>query len=876
MNLVRRTAIAILCCTTIPAAAADPTPPALRLGDAAAPVSYEAHLAIDPRQDAFSADIRIAVTFNRAAPVLWLNASALTVESAEVEQAGRTVAVTAIPGGEDFVGLVPREGAFEPGPAVVSIRYRGGLDATTRRGAYRQDEAGEWYVITQFEAISARFAFPCFDEPGWKTPWRLTIDAPASDVVVSNTTEESAAEAPGRSGWRRHVFATTKPLPTYLVAFAVGPFDVVDGGTAGSRHVPLRYFTPKGRAAEARYAREVTPRIVSLLEDYFGIPYPFDKLDSVSVPQGGGAMENAGMITYNTRFLLARAREETDANHRSYVSIAAHEIAHHWFGDYVTLAWWDDIWLNEAFATWMAEKILFEFRPAWDNGLQHATQRRRAVDADRLDSARRVKNPVTAKGEIRTAFDRITYDKGGEVLAMFESAIGPELFRKGVHEFLASHAYGSATSGEFYAAIAKASGRPDAVAAFTAFIEQPGVPLVEATLECGAGHAVLDLSQHRLRPTGSKAADLLWKTPACFRYESSGKPAKQCVDVDASLRKAALSGSSCPAWIVGNADGRGHYLVRYDPRLAKRAVDHFGSIPAHEAVAFLDDTELLARSGLVGLEEALARAEAGFAHRAPVVQDAAVYLMLGLRDAWLTPGELEEKRRIVATRAAPIAARLGWNERAGEAADVRHLRTVLLPFVADSQEGAAMRSEARALALRWIADRNALSSDMSGPVLVTAARFADEATFDALEQALVSVRDQRDRGEILRALAKTRDAKLRERAFAASFMRKDGADVLNGSHVFDLLEFAMFDDASRAAAFAYLRANYEPLAAKMPKDTAAYLMRSLSGLCTSRERDAFRDFFAPRAPQFLGGDLAYRQTLEAIDLCVAARGGERA
>jgi alanyl aminopeptidase len=849
-------------------------PPQLRLGDAATPVSYEARLGIDPRESSFTGAMRIELRFNRAAPVLWLNASALTVESAEIEQGTRRIAVKVIPGGEDFVGFAPEDGNFDAGPAVATIRYRGVIDSVTKRGVYRQSEAGEWYVITQFEAISARFAFPCFDEPGWKTPWRLTIDAPSSNVVTSNTPEMSASDIAAMPGWRRHAFMTTKPLPTYLVALAVGPFDVVDGGTAGANKVPLRYFTPKGRASEARYAREVTPKVVALLEDYFGIPYPFEKLDSVSVPQGGGAMENAGMITYNTRFLLSRPYEETDANKRSYVSISAHEIAHHWFGDYVTLAWWDDIWLNEAFATWMAEKVLFEFNPAWDNGLTHASHRRRALTSDRLASARRVKNPVNGKGDIRAAFDGITYDKGGEVLAMFESSLTPEKFRQGVHAFLLSHAYGSATSGEFFAAIAAASGRKDTVESFAAFIEQPGIPLVEATLKCGAGKAILQVSQGRLRPVGSTAADEKWSTPACFSYSVGARSHTQCAEVkNAPAAEIALETKSCPGWLVGNAGGRGHYVVRYDKDLAARTRKEFAAVPIQEAVALLDDTALLARAGLLSMDEALAWADAALRHRSPVVQLSAVQLLHAERDEWLTAPQLRDKRRIVSQRVVPLARRTGWIEKAGESEDVRLLRVVLLPFAADSEAGAALRPEARSLAFKWLGNRKDVAANMAGPALDTAARFADEATYARLEAAIVAIQDQRDRRTLLDAIAKVREPAQRERALAIAFMKKDGAEVLNGGQAHDLVTLAAADDANRAAAFAYVTANFDAIAAKIPRDSESSLVQSFAGLCTPAERDALRAFFAPRAASFLGGELAFRQTMEAVDLCVAARAG---
>src|SRR5207237_3271145 len=410
---------------------ATPQPPAFRLGDTATPLEYALELAIDPRAAEFSGEARIAMRINRYASVLWLNATGLTIESVRIEQENRTLPVAVVRGGEDFVGLAARGPHFAPGIALATIRYHAAYETVGSQGLFRQEDRGDSYVLSQFEPLYARRAFPCFDEPGWKTPWRLTIDAPADDVVVSNTPQLNAAPAPGRRGWTRHEFAPTRPLPTYLVALAVGPFEVVDGGTAGANKTRLRYLALKGRAAETKWAAEVTPRLLELLEEYFGIPYPFEKLDALAIPQTVffGAMENVGLITYASQLLLATPREETREFRRRYASIAAHEMAHMWFGNLVTLAWWDDAWLNEAFATWMADKVLARLRPEWSSGWWVHYARGRALELDRLASARRIHNPVLEKNDIPDAFDDITYLKGAAVLSMFENWFGPESFR---------------------------------------------------------------------------------------------------------------------------------------------------------------------------------------------------------------------------------------------------------------------------------------------------------------------------------------------------------------------------------------------------------------------------------------------------------------
>jgi alanyl aminopeptidase len=664
-------------------------------------------------------------------------------------------------------------------------------------------------------------------------------------------------------------------MPTYLVALAVGPFDVVSGGTAGARNTPLRYYAPKGRGAEMRFVKESTPRLVELLEDYFGTPYPYEKLDTVSIPKtvGFGAMENAGMITYSSELVLARPHEETLRFKRRYASSGIHEIAHQWFGNLVTMAWWDDVWLNEAFATWMTHKLLPAYRAEYETGWRRGHGRRYAIESDRLASARRVRNPIVGANDVYGAFDGITYQKGAEVLSMFEAWLGPDRFRQGVRDYLARHAWGNATSTDFFRAVGEASGRSkSAMAAFEGFVEQPGLPLIDMSLRC-EGAPSLEVSQQRFRAKGSTAPDMRWTTPACFRYRADGALQVQCEEISNERRTFALAKArACPDWVVGNAGGSGHWVARYDAALARRNSEHVADVPENEAMALASDTSVLVGSGLIPMEDALQLADALLRHPSISVKHGGVELLEKQRDDLLTPAQLKTRHEILARRIQPLARELGWIERADDRDEVRELRVALLPSAARSEGGEALRPQARELALRWIANRESVAAMMVRPILDTAARFADDATYARLEDAMIAAKSSREREDLRRALPKVRNPGSRDRALALALRKARAEDLVDGRDAYDLVEEGLEDEANRGAAFAYVRANWDALVAKLPAETPGHLTTALGPMCTREERAAFADFFKDRAARFQGGPKNYEQTLESIDICIAARG----
>jgi cytosol alanyl aminopeptidase len=859
----------ILCvtgCAQIPLQPSTP-PPAFRLGDAATPLSYAARLVIDPARDDFDGEISIDVRINNATKILWLNATEISVQSARIELPSGSIALKPLTGGDDFVGL-QADATMPVGNAKIIIQYRGKFEPLATYGLFKQKSGDDWYVVSQFESTDARRAFPCFDEPGWKTPWQVTLDVPAGLVAVSNTPQLSEVNLP--NNWKRLSFAPTPPLPAYLIAMAVGPFDVVDGGTAGMKKTPLRYLAPKGRGAELRYAKAVTPRLVELLEEYFGSAYPYDKLDSVVIPQtvGFGAMENVGMITYAERLFLAKAHEESDSFKQNYVSDAAHEISHQWFGDLVTMKWWDDVWLNEAFAEWLgSNKITYLFNPEWDDGWSRAQQRQHAVDSDRLASTRRIRNPVVKKDDIDAAFDNITYLKGAAVLEMFEASMKPERFREGVRLHMQNHANGNATMEDFVGALSEASGDKNLISAFTGFIKQPGVPLIDATLECNAAPTLV-LQQSRLKPAGSKVAAVeSWNTPVCFSFSANSNTQSQCANIPNGTTRIALNNvKACPDWLMGNAQGVGYYVTRYDGPLRERLKQNAARLPAPETIAMLSDTSMMIESGLMPVDEALALVAAQVNHADVVVQQAALELLKNIHVEWLNPTQQQAYTQLLREQVVPMAKRLTWLDQADDNERIRRLRATALALAADRGEDADLRTQATALARSWMAKRDAVPAGMVNSILATAGKFADVGLVDAMEQELLKIEDSGDRHKLLDLLAYVREPALRQRALALALH-----DKVNGRETVILLQQALQQDLNRAASFTYIQKNFDPLVAKVPPHQAAHFMRGLERMCSKGERDEFVDFFKTRSSKFDGGPLIYTQSLEKIELCIAAR-----
>ena len=527
------------------------------LSNDAVPRKETVELTIDPARETFEGSVSIDVELRAPISIVWLNAKNLTIGSAVVAQGETVRPAKVIPSSDERVGI--DGGQPLTGAVTIRIAYQGRLDDKALSGPYRRKVEGEWYAYTTFAPIEARRAFPCFDEPRFKTPWDISIRVKREHKAFSNGREISETEEP--NGWKLVEFATTEPVPAEMVAFAVGPFDIFDGGVAG-HGTSVRVITAKGHAAEGHAAAQATAAILPRLEAYTGVPYAFGKLDHLALPVGAfGAVENPGLITYRTRNLLIPPNQETAVFTRALRSLQAHEIGHQWFGNLVTQATWNDVWLSEGFATWISAKMMDQEEPPERAHLAAIAARERMMVVDNPARSRPVRIAINSRQTARDVYNRVVYEKGAAILLMLEGWLGEDHFRDGLRAYLKEHQFGNATTDDLAAALGAAGGNDPSRVLHT-FLSATGVPELRGQLLCERDSAP------RLRVMKSSPGSV----PVCWRAD---RVASSCTVLEGPSTEIALpTGTACPAWFYLNSGGTGYYRTRWTqaPLRALRAL----------------------------------------------------------------------------------------------------------------------------------------------------------------------------------------------------------------------------------------------------------------------------------------------------------------
>ncbi len=840
-----------------------PAPPKFRLpGDVVAPLRYAVDLTVIPDGDTFTGAVDIQLNFKKSATALWLNAEKLKMKEATLTAGGATVPLKVVPMDKDYVGFAFAS-PVGPGQAKLHVSYQGEISRKDMSGIFQVKDGVEWYIYSQFEEIGARQAFPCFDEPGYKVPWQLTLHVKKDQVALSNT--PIVSETDSSDGMKTVKFAETPPLPSYLVALTVGHLDFIDAGTAGKKNTRVRIVVPHGRGGEAKYSAETTPTIVNLLEDYFGIPYPYDKLDEVAIPLAGYAMEHPGLVTYGASIILVKPEEQNPGHQRLWSSVAAHELAHQWFGDLVTTAWWDDIWLNEGFASWMANKIVNRYHPEWHMDIAELNSYQRAMENDSLVSARRVRQPIQSNDDIANAFDSITYNKGSALLNMFENYMGDSRFREGVRRYLAKYASKNATSADFLGSLAE--GDASIPSAFSSFLDQPGVPLVTAGLDCQGTEPQLHLAQERFLPLGSEGGVAeLWKVPVCVRYPAGLEERRQCTLFEHSSALMALpNATGCPGWVQANFGADGYYRVLYQGDLLSDLLKNDArALTLPEKVALIGDISALTGNGKIPLGQALALTPRLARDPARQVVTKTIVVTTALQNNLVSPELLPQYHLYLEDLYGSRARALGWRDRPGESDDDRLLRPLVMSTMANQAEDPESIVQAKTLALAWLDDRKAVDPDMVSSVMFAAARHGDQVLFDRLRGAAKQEKDEDILNTLLLALGSFPEPAIAKKALPIVL-----TDEFDSRQSVDILFRVAQSPKTRDVAYDFVKQNWDTLIAKLPTDFGAFLPDVAGGYCDEAHRQDAAGFFEGRSTKYSGGPRNLAQILERIDLCVA-------
>jgi alanyl aminopeptidase len=877
--------------TAASSAVIDEAPANARLPRGVEPTAQRLELELDPTQERYRGRVIIDISLDRPRQTIWLNARELDVDSAVVV-AGDTMQAARFEITDPVEGFarLDVDTAIPAGTARLelsfSTRFRSDLE-----GLYRVSFEDRWYVFSQFEALSARQAFPCFDEPAFKIPFTVSVKHASGDRVVANTRRvRQEVHGDGITVF----FAETKPLPTYLLAFVVGPIDIVQGrvlppSAIRDHALSLRGLAPRGQGHLLTTSLERTAAVVLDQEQAFGLPYPYDKLDIVAVPDfGSGAMENAGLVTFRDTLLYVDDTSGISVQ-KANLSVIAHELAHQWFGNLVTMGFWDDLWLNEAFATWMASRTVERVRPDFDGAFELRETSAWAMGEDSLTSARQIREPIRNRGDINNAFDGITYSKGAAVIAMFEEWIdrerGQGTFLRGVSAYLNAHRHGTGTTADFLASVSQAAGF-DVAGPFSTFLDQPGVPLVSVGCSVRNGRAGVDVAIERFLPIGSTGtAAARFALPVCVRpLDGTATDTTICQLIDRAGR-IDLQRDRCPTALHGNADGAGYYRFTTSGPAMTAMSRALSTMTAGERLAFgqalvtsferasIPFDELLTASVPLALDDELSVA------RTPWT------LLRFARDHILDEASRARIHARVARVYQPAFDRLGLVDRSSDTPRDRERRAFIAGVLIQSDPAFARRLAT--LGRSWLKDRRERAADLeradgstsrpsaSPPLLakdlipqaigaIVLVEVKDDAAFSALLSEAKAERDPRVRGYILNALASTQEAALHHRA---ADLLVDDALRVNEKAV--ALWIQGGQPQTSAAMFATVQARFDEFAGELPEDWRSSFPAAASGLCSDPEADAVNAFFGPKVQTTPGLDRSLAQTVEEIRLCAA-------
>ena len=831
---------------------------AQRLSGMVTPERYTLWFAPDLQKDTFRGRETIQVALKASATAITLHAAEIEFGEVTIAAAGRTqtarVTLDATAETATFTVTQP----IPAGPATIQIAYTGLLNDKLR-GFYRSQANGRKYAVTQMEPTDARRAFPSFDEPTYKATFDITLMIDAGDTAISNGAQ--IADTPGpEPGKHTLTFAPTAKMSTYLVAMIVGDFVCREGGADGT---PIRICSTPDKQALTEFALEAAEQQLQFFNSYTGIKYPFGKLDIIAVPDfAAGAMENTGAVTFRERLLLVDPERASLGTRKGVAGIIAHEIAHMWFGNLVTMKWWDDIWLNEGFATWMANKPLAVWRPEWKVELDEAEETQTALSLDALRSTRSIRTIVETPEQINEVFDPIAYEKTSAVLRMLEAYVGAEEFRKAVSSYLTKYSYGNAAGEDFWNEITRVTGKPvDKI--MSSYVAQAGVPALSLRARCMGNSTAITATQGRFvgMPGGPAPAAQTWTFPACMKAVPGGTP--QCEVVD--RREQTLTLQGCSANVFANAGSLGYYFSEYTPDAARAlAPAARTALTPVERLGFLGDEWWMVRSGRHDIGVYLELGAALATDDTAAVIDS-IASRLSLTGGYVVPAPQQSRFQAwVRGRFGPTLQSLGLPGSPRDDDERQSRRASLLELVGVVGNDVEVQGRARALAQKYVADRASLPGTLAPTVLRVGAVSGDASLYNQYVAQLAALAaEPEEYYRFFNALPWFRDPALTRRTLDFSI-----SPAVRTQDTGTLIAGLIARPWAREAAWEFTKSNWPTLTQKLGTfQGLPTIIGALSAFCSTAKAAEIREFFAKNPVP--SADRTLQQSIERIEGCAS-------
>jgi aminopeptidase N/puromycin-sensitive aminopeptidase len=828
---------------------------AQRLPEVAVPENYKLSFTPDLDKATFEGDETISIRVLKSTSEITLNAADIDFHEVTITSGGAMQKASGTYDKEKEMVVLTVAKSLPAGPATIHITYAGILNSEMRGFYLGKDEQGRKYAATQFESTDARRAFPSFDEPAYKATFDISTVADNGQVAISNAKVISDTPGPGD----RHTvhFATSPKMSSYLAALVVGNFEYIEGEADG---IPIRVYTTPGKKEMGKFALETAEHVLSYYDKYFSIKYPYGKLDLVGIPDfSAGAMENAGCITFREVLLEIDEKQGSVDLKKTIASVVAHEMAHQWFGDLVTMKWWDDIWLNEGFATWMSSKPIEAWKPEWNFNLDDVSNTGGTMNTDSLASTRPIHQAAETPAQIQELFDGIAYGKAAAVLRMLEAYLGEQTFRAGVNAYIQKHQYANATEADFWDAQTKTSKKPvDQI--MPTFVKQAGVPIIDVKSQCSGASTTVSVEQRRYfynREKFEAANDQLWKVPMCMK---SSTGAEKCELL--TKKEATFTLPGCSTWVLANAGATGYYRAGYQPDAVRAlANDAESKLSPAERIALQTDIWASVRVGREPVGDYLALAQGLGSDRTRAVMDDVLGRLNFIGRYLVTESDRDSYRAWMRGYLAPMLKDVGWEAKPGESDEQRTLRSRMLNALGYDARDPKVLAEARKVADKALEDPSSVDRQVATGAMGLAALNGGEDFYDRVMAALKNAKSPEEYYMYLFTLPEFSDSKLLQRtldyALSPDVRSQDALGVISS---------VMNNPEGQKQAWDFVLAHWDAVQKAGGPFASGRIVGATSSFCDAHMRDQVVEFFA--AHKVEAAERTYRQSVERINNCV--------